>query len=64
MSTSSRGASFSKVPIIKQPPKIVAVYIQKRGLSSFADNMINLSVNKTTMTRFVGYVPGLIFLKF
>ena len=47
MSTSSRGASFSKVPIIKQPPKIVAVYIQKRDLTSFADNMINLSVNKT-----------------
>ena len=54
MSTSSRGVSFSKVPIIKQPPKIVAVYIQKRGLSSFADKM----------NRFVGYVPRLIFLKF
>ena len=40
MSTSSRGASFSKVPIIKQPPKIVAVYIEKRDLRSFADKYV------------------------
>ena len=40
----ARGAGFSKAPIIKGALKAVVVYMQVRGLNSFASNMIKLSV--------------------
>ena len=50
------GARCSKVPIIN-------VYIQCRGLKSFADNMIKLSVNWTKcnglLARTDASVPGI-----
>ena len=42
------GARFSKVPIINGPVlKAVVVYMQDRGYSIFASNVIKLSVNET-----------------
>ena len=52
------GARFSKVPIIN-------VYIQCRGLKSFEDNMIKLSVNWTKCNGLLAQtgasVPGIWF---
>ena len=44
---SAPGARFSKVPIINGARKAVIVYMQDKGLNSFACDMIKLSVTET-----------------